>query len=83
MAQTLKGGFSCFFAPDSTGISHCKYSALLGLGFAGAYCVTYVFGSALMKLASANYQGLVSAITNPLSGTVGRACLVRGWCWGC
>lgn len=62
----VKAGFSCFFAPASLAIPHCKYSALLGFNFALMYCITYGCGSVLMKLASANYNGLVSAITNPL-----------------
>jgi drug/metabolite transporter (DMT)-like permease len=55
-SKTIDDGFTCFFAPDLMPVlsPRCNYAALFGIIFTAAYCFSYIYGSLVMKHASAN-----------------------------
>ena len=65
-ASQFKDGFICFVNQEA-GTDRCKYTALAAVVFTISYSLTYLCGSKMMKLTSANYQGMLSSVINPLA----------------
>lgn len=64
--KQFREGFTCF--ANAPGQEHrCEYTAGLAIIFALSYTLTYIFGALVMKHASANYQGMLASVTNPLT----------------
>jgi drug/metabolite transporter (DMT)-like permease len=59
----FSNGFTCFFMPGTTSVEKCNFSAFTGIIFTFAYCVSYIYGAALMKYSSANSTAIVSSVS--------------------
>jgi hypothetical protein len=59
--DNFRFGFQCFFDPYGTG-GRCYFCFPMGFLFCLSYCGTYYFQSKLIKLQSANYSSVVTAV---------------------
>jgi drug/metabolite transporter (DMT)-like permease len=74
-------GFQCFFDPYSTG-GRCYYCFPIGFAFCLSYCCTYYCQSKLIKLQSANYSSVVTAVC-PAIAVVMWVSIQSMTEWGC
>lgn len=61
--KLIEDGAVCFFAPNHASFHLCYYSAALGIFFVASYSFSYIYGSLVMKHASANSNALATTLS--------------------